>query len=323
MPYVKPRPVMPGATVGLVAPSSPLDRAALDEGLARLHAWGYRTKVGEHALNQWGHMAGRDAERAADFNRLWADPTVDAVLCLRGGYGSMRLLEWIDWEVVRRHPKFFCGFSDITALHLAMAREAQLVTFHGPMASAFGQAEAYNAAGLLRAMQQIAPLGTIPWPARVEDQPPQPVTVCPGVAEGRLLGGNLSVLVSLIGSRWEPDFAGCILLLEDVDESPARVDRMLTQLHLAGKLGSARGVLFGDSPDIVARPGKASLTLHEVLADRLGGLGVPVLYGFPCGHTAYRTTLPLGVMARLDAAAGSLTMLEPALDSAYPPQGRP
>lgn len=310
----KPRPVWPGALIGVVAASSPTEPESLEQGLARLHAWGYRTLVGEHVLDCWGHLAGHDLDRAADFTRIWADPRVEAVLCLRGGYGSLRLLELIDWEVIRQRPKFFCGFSDVTALHMAIAREAGLVTFHGPMVAAFGGAEAYNAHGLLRAMQCSGPLGTIPWPAPVDEAPPAPGVIQPGVAEGRLMGGNLSLLVSLLGTRWEPDFAGSILLLEDVDESPARIDRMLTQLRLAGKLDGVRGVLFGDSPDIAPRPGRPSLTLPEILADRLGALGVPVLYGFPCGHTSYRATLPLGVMVRLDAAEGSLTILEPALD---------
>lgn len=314
MNVAKPRPISSGGLIGIVATASPVDQKALDSGLARLHAWGYRTLVGAHALDRWGHMAGADADRAADFTRIWGNPEVEAVLCLRGGYGSLRLLERIDWEIIRRNPKFFCGFSDITALHMAIAKEAGLVTFHGPMVTAFGDAEAYNAAGLRRAMEETGPLGAIPWPLPIDEQPPRPVTVRPGAAEGRLMGGNLSVMTALVGTPWEPDFTGCILMMEDVDESPARIDRMLTQLHLAGKLHGIRGVLFGDSPDCMTRQDdRPSLTLLEVLEDRLGGLGVPILYGFPCGHTAYRATLPLGVTARLDAAAGSLTILEPAL----------
>ncbi|MFZ5816048.1 MAG: S66 peptidase family protein [Bacillota bacterium] len=314
MSRIKPRPVSPGGLIGIVAPSSPVDPAALAEGIARLQAFGYRVLVGEHVLDQKGHLAGEDAARAADFNRIWANPEVEAVLCARGGYGAMRMLEQIDWELVRRHPKFFCGFSDVTALHLAMAKEADLVTFHGPMVAAFGEALVYNAEGLLRAMQEREPLGEIAWPAPIDGQPPRPVTLRPGVAEGRLMGGNLSLLVSLIGTRWEPDLDGSILLLEEVDEPPYRVDRMLTQLRLAGKLQGVRGVLFGDSPSCLTRSdGRPSHHLHEVLGELLGDLSVPLLYGFPCGHTAYRATLPLGVRVRLDAAAGSLTILEPAL----------
>ncbi|MFZ5825069.1 MAG: S66 peptidase family protein [Bacillota bacterium] len=314
MRLTKPRPVSYGGLIGIISPSSPVDREALEAGLARLHAFGYRTLVGDHVLDQRGYLAGDDEARATDFNRIWANPEVEAVLCARGGYGAMRILERIDWELVRRTPKFFCGFSDVTALHLAMQREASLVTFHGPMVAAFGEAVVYNAEGLLRAMQEVDALGQIHWPAPVDDQPPRPVVVRPGVAEGRLTGGNLSLLVSLMGTRWEPDLTGAILCLEEVDEAPYRVDRMLMQLKLAGKLRGLRGILFGDSPSCLSRiDGRPSLTLLEVLADHLGGLGVPVLYGFPSGHTAYRATLPFGVQARLDAAAGSLVILEPAL----------
>lgn len=310
----KPRPISPGGLVGIVAPSSPVPAEALEAGLARLHGFGYRTLVGEHVLDRRGHLAGDDAARAADFNRIWANPEVEAVICARGGYGAMRILERIDWTMVRQNPKFMCGFSDVTALHLAMRKEADLVTFHGPMVGAFGDAQAYNAEGLLRAMQQRDALGEIAWPAPVDEQPPRPVVVRPGVAEGRLVGGNLSLVASLVGSRWEPELDGCILFLEEVEEAPYRVDRMLLQLKLAGKLNGVKGVLFGDSPTCLNRAdGKPSLTLFEVLEDHLGHLGVPILYGFPCGHTAYRATLPVGVMARLDAAAGSLTILEPAL----------
>lgn len=312
----KPRPVPPGATIGVVAPSGPVPPEALEAGLERLHQWGYRTVVGDAVLQQRGYLAGPDERRAEDFNRMWADPAVDAVLCARGGYGAMRILNRIDWEQVRRNPKFFCGFSDITALHLAMEREAGLVTVHGPMVAAFGGAEGYNAAGLRRALMETGPLGEIPWPDPAEAGAPRPVTIRPGVAEGRLIGGNLTLIVSLLGTRWEPDFTGRIVLLEDVDEPPYRVDRMLVQLLLAGKLQRAAGIVFGDSPTCLhGPPGRPSLALPEVLSELLGPLGIPVLYGFPCGHGPHRATLPLGVHARLDAEAGTLTILEPAVES--------
>lgn len=341
--FSRPRPVPPGGVIGVVSPAGPVPADALEAGLARLHAWGYRTVVGEHALDRRGYLAGDDGARASDFNRIWADPAVDAVICARGGYGAMRMLEQIDWEMVRRTPKFFCGFSDITALHFAMAQRAGLVTFHGPMVGAFGGAEAYNAEGLRRALQETSALGLIPWPAsgsapvpapettpgsrpgsapgpesvagaasQSVPQPfPQPVVVRPGVAEGTLLGGNLSLVTAMIGTPWEPDLRGSILLLEDVDEPPYQIDRMLMQLKLSGRLQGLKGILFGDT--VPAPTEKPTLTLQEVLEEHLGDLGIPVLFGFPCGHTPYRATLPLGVQARLDATNATLTILEPAL----------
>lgn len=308
---IRPRAVLPGATIGIVAPAGPSDSQSLAAGVARLQAWGYRTLVDDQVLARHGYLSGDDRTRAEAFNRIWANPEVDAVICARGGYGCMRILPAIDWELIRQHPKFFCGFSDITALHLAIARETGLVTFHGPMVAAFGDAEAYNAEGLRRALQSRDPLGPIPWPD--DAAAPSPLSLRDGVAEGLLVGGNLTLLTAMLGTPWEPNFDAAILLVEDVDEEPYRVDRMLTQLRIAGKLRGLAGILFGDSPTCEPRPGRESMSLLEVLADRLGDLQVPILYGFPCGHTGYRATLPLGVRTRLDAAAGSLTILEPAL----------
>ncbi len=228
----------------------------------------------------------------------------------------MRILDRIDWDLVRAHPKFFCGFSDITALHAAMARRVGLITFHGPMVAAMGEARDYNAAGLRRAMTTSEALGKVEWPDERDGLGvPSPRTIRSGVAEGLLTGGNLSLLCALMGTPYEPDFRGRILLLEEVDEAPYRVDRMLQQLLLAGKLQQAAGILFGDSPTCMAAPdGKGHpLTLTAVLSEWLAPLGIPVLYGFPCGHGPHRATLPLGVPVRLDAEAGSLTVLEAAL----------
>jgi muramoyltetrapeptide carboxypeptidase len=310
---VKPRPLPPGATIGLVAPSGGMPPEAVEAGVARMQALGYRTVLGAHACERHGYLAGTDAQRAADFNAIWSDPAVDGVVCLRGGYGAMRILECIDWDAVRAKPKWFCGFSDITALHLAMEKEAGLVTFHGPMAAAFGNEE-YDRPGFLQAMQCAEPLGEIAWPDLAMEGAPEPLVVREGVAEGRLIGGNLSLLAAMAGTPWEPDYTGRIVLIEDIDEPPYRMDRMLLQLLLSNNLSRAAGILFGDSPTCWnGEEGRPSLTLPDVLNELLAPLGIPVLYGFPCGHTQFRATIPLGVQARLDAGAASLTILEPAV----------
>lgn len=316
----KARALRPGDIIGIVAPSGRPDPDRLQQGIARLESWGFRVKVGEAVGSGWGYYAGTDAERAADLNALWANPTVAGIFCARGGFGAMRLLDLIDWDLVRARPKFFCGFSDITALHIAMERKANLVTFHGPMPAAIGNAVRYNSAGLLAAMTSAGPLGRVDWPGQPEGVPageddrPPCVTIRPGVAEGRLAGGNLSLVCALMGTPWEPDLAGRLVMLEDVDEIPARVDRMLTQLLLGGKLQRAAGIIFGDSASCMyGSPERPSQTLLETLQDRLGPLGIPVFYGLPCGHTQYRATLPIGVAARMDAGAGMLTLTEAAL----------
>ena len=309
----KPRPLQLGDFIGILSPSGPVSHERLMEGIRRLQSWGFRTLLGTSVFAARGYLAGSDVERAADFNIIWSNPDVAGVICARGGYGAMRILDYIDWEMVKARPKFFCGFSDVTALHVAMQQRANLVTFHGPMVGAFGEGAAYNAAGLQAALRRAQPLGAVPWPDLSEDAPLR-YTIREGTAEGVLAGGNLSLLCSLMGTPYEPDFDGKLLLLEEVDEEPYRVDRMLTQLLLAGKLKRVRGIIFGDSPTCMFAPeGKPSFTLLEMLEERLAPLGVPAIYGFPCGHGVYRATIPLGVRARLDAGACTLTILEAAL----------
>jgi muramoyltetrapeptide carboxypeptidase len=247
---------------------------------------------------------------------MWANPEVKGIISSKGGYGAMRMLSGIDWDLVRSRPLFFCGFSDVTALHLAIQKEANLVTFHGPMITGWGSARAYNSANFLRAATSTAPLGEIPWPteaemAGVESPRPQLLTIRGGKAQGRLVGGNLSLIHGLMATRWEIDLTDSILMIEDVEEAPYRVDRMLTQLRLSGKLAGVRGIVFGDSPSCVDEvPGRPPI--QQVVAELLGDLGIPVFYGFPSGHTGYRVTLPLGVQVEIDADRGSLTVLEAA-----------
>lgn len=308
---IRPRALALGDTIAIVAPSGAVDPALLDSGKALLRRLGFQARTDPAITARRGYLAG-DSDRAAALalSAAFSDPEIDGIICAKGGYGALRILPFMDWDTVRAHPKFFCGFSDITALHHALRREAGMVTFHGPMALLLAEERQldWNERGLLEAMTSTKPLGTIALPA---DGPPIE-TLVRGSAEGVLDGGNLSLLASLCGTRWQPRLQGRILLLEDVHEAPYRVDRMLTQLRLAGVLEGIAGVLFGDSPTCDRPPSARGRTLREVIMDRLGDLGVPVVYGFPCGHGDYRATLPLGVRARLDANAGTLTLLEAA-----------
>ncbi|HEY7295762.1 MAG TPA: LD-carboxypeptidase [Dehalococcoidia bacterium] len=308
---VQPRALRPGGTIAVVLPASAVDPGQIEAGTAALQAAGFRVRLPEDALARRGYLAGvSDAAKAAAIGASFADPAVDAIICARGGYGSMRLLPLIDWGLVRANPKPFVGFSDVTGLHLALRREANLITFHGPMPVwDLPQAEPdWNLGGLIAALTTTEPLGTIAAPSGAAISE----ALVPGVAEGVIEGGNLTLLAGLCGTRWQPDLRGCIALIEDTHEAPYRIDRMLTQLLLAGAFEGVRGVVFGDSPDCDRPPSPRGLTLREVLLDRLGLLGVPLLYGFPCGHTPYRATLPLGVRCCLDAAAGTLTLLDAA-----------
>lgn len=303
----KPRALVPGSLLAVVAPAGfPYDPESVTRGTQRLAGLGFRTVMGASAGRKTGYLAGTDLERAADLMDMFTDARVDGIICLRGGYGSMRLLPLLDFQLIGEHPKVFVGFSDITALHLALNRYSGLVTFHGPMvASDFGGgATDFTLSQFLKAVTPPGRIGTIDPPA-----PRQPVTLVGGRAKGPLIGGNLTLVTAGLGTGFEIDTADRILFLEETGEEAYRVDRMLTQLKLAGKLDSAAGIVFGQSA------GKASrgVGLLDVVAEILGEIGVPAVYGFPIGHEADQATLPLGVNAELDASAGRLTVLESAV----------
>lgn len=304
------RALRPGSKVAVVAPAGPAAAEGLAPGLEVLQAWGLTVVPGTWATAQHGYFAGTDRQRAADFNAALRDPTVDAIFCARGGYGSMRIVPCLDFRAARLQPKILLGYSDITALHLAFEREAGWITFHGPMVRELGGRQPWNEAMLLRALTETAPLGEIASPP----EGPLVQTIVPGRARGRLAGGNLSLISATLGTPWEIETAGRILVMEDVNEEPYRIDRFLTQLLLAGKLQQCAGIVFGHSPSCEwPENGGPSLSLHDVFKELLVPLGKPLIYGFPCGHTQYKATLPMGACCELDATRGTLTFLEPAL----------
>jgi len=316
---ILPRAVPAGGTIALVAPSGSVPVAAggrlhpkLAAGLQRLQAAGYRTVFGTHVFDRWGYLAGSDADRLADLHWALTAPGIDAVICVRGGYGSPRLLEQAGFaELARtfaRRPRPLVGFSDLTALLTALTEATGVPTFHGPTLGSLGEAE--NVDALLQLIGEGArfPAVTGRIPAAGA---PQPRTLTGGRAEGRLVGGNLSLLCALIGTPYEPDPRGAILLLEDVGEAPYRLDRMLTHLRLAGWFRQVAGIVVGELVDCDPPAGRPSLTAAQVLRNRLGDLGVPCIVDVPCGHGRWQLTLPLGTRVALDAGAGTLTILDP------------
>jgi muramoyltetrapeptide carboxypeptidase len=313
---VKPRRLSPGDTVGMVLPASLAFEATNSLGLAReqLEALGLRVKMGRHTTARHGYLAGTDEERAADLMEMFSDPEVDGIFAQRGGWGTPRLLPLIDYAIVRQNPKVFIGYSDITALLNAFHQEAGLVTFHGPNASS--NIRPYTLDSLRRAVFSAAPIGVYANPPKDDDdlvnRDYRILTLTPGTARGRLVGGNLTLLAATMGTPWEVDTSGAILLLEDLDEGLYRVDRMLTQLALGGKLQGLAGVVFGYCTDCPAGEG-ASFSLEEILRHHLGRLGVPAMAGLAFGHVDHMLTLPIGLPATLDAAAGTLTFDEAAV----------
>jgi muramoyltetrapeptide carboxypeptidase len=317
-PMIKPRALKPGDTVGLITPSSYVfDTWRLDEAVARLDsAFGLKAKLGRSVKARHGYMAGTEAERLEDLHAMFRDPSVAAIFCLGGGYGTERLLDGIDYELIRKNPKILLGFSDITGLHLAITKKSSLVTFHGPVAS--GSIPRWTLERLKQALFVAEPIGELTNPPEEDASWPQfPLhTIVSGTARGPIAGGNLTLVSTTMGTPYEIDCRGKILFLEDTGEAPYRVDRMLTQLKLAGKLSQAAGIVWGTCTDcspIYPRSSfEINLSLSELLDEILGGLGVPVLAGLVFGHTRERSTIPIGVECQLDAGSKKVTITEAA-----------
>lgn len=306
-PLTVPRRLAVGDQVALVSPASPVKSARiLALGRKRLEQLGLRVKPGRYALAERGYLAGTDAERRHDVETAFRDPDVKAIFCARGGYGVARILPALDLDLVRRHPKPLVGFSDITVLHLALQR-AGVVSFWGPMPCTSLGWSGFSARSLHRALMSDAPAGRVPF-----SRGRRPITLRRGVAQGPLTGGTLSLLTSSLGTPYEVETRGRIVFLEDVDEEPFKVDRLLAQLIAAGKLADAAGVALGIFTGTRIRncPARHSLTLHEVFADHLLPLKVPMLRNLAVGHVPDQVTLPYGVAARMDAGAGTLTLVE-------------
>lgn len=309
----KPPRLRPGDTVGLVEPAG-FSADGFELGLAQetIAAMGLVARTAPHVAARSGYLAGTDEQRAADINAMYADDAVRAVFAVRGGWGCARILPHLDYGVIRRNPKLLIGFSDITALHLAFAARAGFTTIHGPnAASSWGDLSWQAFRGLV--FEGETP--TYRNPEASEDRLVQRLwrtnPIRPGRATGRLLGGNLTVLSALVGTPYLPDFDGAILFLEDVDEAEYRIDRMLTQLALAGILRRVAGVVFGQCTSCGATgPSFGGFTLSEVLEHHLKPLGVPVFQGALFGHIANQFSLPVGAIAEIDAEAGTIRIVD-------------
>ena len=302
----------PGDTIGIVAPSGPVKPEELDEAISIITRRGYRVVVGEHVLAGMSgnaYLSGTDAQRAGDLQAVFARPDVHAVFACRGGYGAMRLFDLLDVDVFRAHPKIFTGYSDITSLHLLLTQTAGFVTFHGPNATSLRNLDALSTEVFWRSLEQTEPLGTLP------ANPDAMQTLVGGIAEGPLAGGCICLLAHACGSRYQPDFKGKIVLLEDVGEAIYRVDRDLTQLRNAGLFAEAAGFIIGTITRWQSQeadpPANAPATLWQ---DFFAPFGKPTITGFPFGHESNPLTLPLGVRARLDATSRALKLLEAAVN---------
>ena len=292
----KPAPLRRGDGIGVVAPAGAVDEASLEAGVRVLDNAGFRVRVGAAVRKKSGFLAGSDGERAADLHDMFCDPEVKAIIAARGGYGSGRLLPLLDPAAVRKHPKIFVGHSDITFLLNDFVQRAGLVTFHGPLITGLQQRP--EATEHLLTMLTGERIG---WHEAAQD------VVQPGTAEGPLAGGCLSVIVATLGTPYTVQTDGCLLFLEDVNEKPYRIDRMLTQMRQAGALDHVAGVIFGEMSGCVAAEYER-VSVRDVIAEAFADVPYPVAFGLPSGHGAGTLTLPLGVRARL--AGERLTLLE-------------
>lgn len=315
---VWPKRLAPGDTVMLIAPAGPPDREQVMRFKDHIEQRGYKVKLRDDMFDVEGYLAGSDERRAEEFNEAFADPEVDGVLAVRGGYGCMRMMPLIDWEVVRKNPKLLLGYSDITALHAGM-NKVGVVSFHGPgPASGLGSKDGpteFTGKYVLQAVEASPESPAGPYTVEVPKDVAEVSSFGKGKATGRLVGGNLSLISALEGTPYAIDTKDAILMIEDVNEAPYRIDRMIQQLKLAGKLDQLKGAVLGKFTEDFVREDKLTddkrYDTTGVLRQYFADLGVPVLVNFPIGHYPQNCTVPLGGEVEIDADAKTLRILAP------------
>ena len=302
---IKPSRLKVGDTVGLINPASYIQRQDLEAIQKNLTALGLKVKVGKHVLDQYGYLAGTDINRAADVNAMFADDSIQAIFTARGGWGCNRILPLLNYDQMRSHPKILMGFSDITSLLLAVYTQSGVVSFHGPVGTSTWNP--FTVDYLQRILFQGEAIA-LQNPVTVPVQ-----TITSGKARGKLVGGNLSVLTAMLGSAYLPSWKQTILFIEEIDEEVYRIDRLLTQLKLAGILNQISGFIFGQCTHCEPKGTDNSLTLEQVLKDHIQPLGIPAWYGSMIGHIQDKFTLPIGISVAIDATAGTIQLLESAV----------
>jgi muramoyltetrapeptide carboxypeptidase len=312
-PVIKPPRLKAGDKLAIVAPGSYITESELQDSIKNLSELGFETTYSEKILLQNGYFAGSDKDRAEDLMEKFSDKSVKGIVCARGGYGCSRLLPMLDYEVIRSNPKVLIGYSDITALLFGIYQKSGLITFHGPVGtSTFNDYSVNNFKKVLMKPDRTALFTNST--SGVDDNIYGVSTIVKGKGKGRLVGGNLSIIVSLIGTKFDVDYSNKIIFIEEVGEEPYRIDRMITQMLQAGKFDNAAGIMMGIFRKCEVKEESAltskSFTLMEVLKDRLGKLKIPVVYGMSFGHVTDKFTIPFGAFAELDADDQTFTLLE-------------
>jgi muramoyltetrapeptide carboxypeptidase len=313
---VKPKRLKLGDTLGVIAPSSALPEHMVVKALANLEGLGFKLKLGKYIREKNGYLAGTDSQRVEDIHWAFSDKEVDAVWCLRGGYGATRILPNIDYNIIKKNPKIFIGYSDITAFHVAIYQKTGLVTFHGPVGtSEYNDFTKPNALNILMNPTPQYKLENAAENLKNESNLFKMEVITAGKCKGKLIGGNLSLLSAMDGTPYGlKNLKGKILFMEDIEERPYRIDRMLTQMLQSHDFKQLAGIALGVFEGCNPKPEENSLSLIECLKDRLGNLGIPVIYGLSFGHINHQFTLPMGIEAELNTeGGGSLTLLESAV----------
>ena len=304
---IKPKGLSLGDTIGIIAPASPTTKEKIQLVHDKIIELGFKVKIGKSCYEKYGYLSGRDNIRADDINEMFKDKGVDGIICLRGGYGTPRILDLIDYNIIRHNPKIFVGYSDITALQIALTQISGLVTYHGPMAASdiIGDFNNLSKESLFNTIMNKNSSYEIKNPEAQDI-----ITINGGIAEGSIIGGNLSLIVDTIGTPYEIDVKDKILFIEEIGEQPYNIDRMFNQLRLSGKLEEANGIILGDFNNCEAKDPKNSLSLEEVINDQIKPIGKPTIYNLQSGHCNPMITIPFGVKVRLDGDKKRLIVME-------------
>ena len=309
---LKPSRLRKGDTIGVIAPASPMKPELLESGVRYLEGLGYRVKLGKHIFKTHGYLAGTDKERAQDLNNMFRDRRVHAIICARGGYGTPRLLPLLDFKAIQQRPKIFVGYSDLTAIQLAMFKHAGLITFSGPMVAAeMGRGiDPFTEENFWRMMTSSLPFGEVQRPNGESYAP-----ISKGKVVGRLLGGCLSLIAPIAGTRHLPSFNNKLLFVEDIGEVVYRWDRFFSQFRELGLLQRLGGFMLGQTTDCLPPEGDATLTFEDLMRDFIKPLKVPALMGLDYGHGRVKHTMPIGARAELEVTArrARLTITEAAV----------
>ncbi len=313
---IKPNKLQQGQTIGLIAPGSFITEEELNKAITNIESLGFKIKLSKNILQKYGYLAGTDEQRLEDIHQMFADDSVEGIICVRGGYGCSRLLPNLNYELIKSNPKPLIGYSDVTALLIAVFELTGLITFHGPVGiSDFNEFTIDNFKNVLMSNSSNTLLFN---PVQNDsNEIDKAITIRAGKSTGRLIGGNLSIVVSLIGTKYNFDSNNKIIFLEDIGEEPYRIDRMLTQMLEAGKFENASAVIFGACTKCASDSEKSgianSFNITEVIYERLYHLNIPIVFGMSFGHISNKFTLPVGINSELNTTSQTITLLESAV----------